>query len=474
MAKLSRALAALLAANLISTPLAQATCASGDSARCISRRAPDGSIVQYPRLSWTVIASAARDPSGQGFQIRYLQGGMTRVTRNASASALGISGQQVSGLFYQPPNAPPIVFARFAPGSNQLRIDVLRIERGIDGRIRVADAVFGPHHGERFIAQQDFIAASDVRANRPGLNPLAAWKSPADNIFHDICLECPDGQGGIDAHTSGVAVALGVAMRSVGAHLGILAAAHEWVDVQESSSGGLLRSTVTVKVSGYARPDWWIASPIGAQTAGSSSLGACAVTGESPCRPEHVVAAGIQLAPWAGPGLPTDQDRLYYSESSQSGFTVLGYSLITAALVGFGSYVWGGEMLAADGGAQGIVSSIATSGSVGGVTATSAIGTGLAAGTGYATSSDLLHPGSTNDIQSSYLGTTVGSGQLASQANGSSIEQQLAKKATAAQIDTQLGNALTGEAKLYHGQCADTNSRHQCGNLEQGVVPRTQ
>lgn len=472
-ASLSLGVVATLTVTIAASPIAQASCAIEDAARCISQRAPDGTLVQFPRLHWSVVANAARDPSGSGFQISYLRGGMTRVTRNANASALGIPGLQVSGLFYQPAKTPPIVFARYAPGSNVLRIDVLRIERGVDGRITVADAVYGPHQGERFIAHQGFISASAQRAGLPGINPLASWKSDKDNVFHDICLQCPDGRGGIDANTSGVAVAVGVAMRQVGAQLGILAAAREWIDVQEDSSGGLLWSTVTVKVSGYARPDWWIASPIGAQIAGATHLGTCALADESPCRPEHVVNAGIQLTPWAGPGLPTDQDRLYYSENSQSGFTVLGYSLITAALVGFGAYAWGGEFWADSGSAGEMLTSQSTTVASGGVTSSSAVTLGLSAGTGYLGTSDALHPGATSDLQTSYLGPTLASGQIGAQVPSNDAAAKLQASTKALQISRPISASLLGEARMYQGDCPDSNSAPRCGGAAKGVVPRT-
>ncbi|MDE3012314.1 MAG: hypothetical protein KGI67_15640, partial [Pseudomonadota bacterium] len=442
---------AILTVTIAAMPIVQASCAIEDAARCISQRAPDGTLVQFPRLHWNVVANAARDPSGSGFQIRYLHGGMTRVTRNANAAALGIPGLQVSGLFYQPARTPPIVFARYAPGSNALRVDVLRIERGIDGRINVADAVYGPHQGERFIARQGFISASAQQAGLPGINPLASWKSDKDNVFHDICLQCPDGHGGIDASTSGVAVAMGVAMRQVGAQLGILAAAREWIDVQEDSSGGLLWSTVTVKVSGYARPDWWIASPIGAQIAGATHLGTCALAGESPCRPEHVVNAGIQLTPWAGPGLPTDQDRLYYSENSQSGFTVLGYSLITAALVGFGAYAWGGDILGADG----LSGSLMTTPANGVGLIGSAGVTGMAGGLGYMTASDVMHPSAPDQQQDGYLGRTISSGQLKGVSAAPGAQQSLQIASEQLQIERPLASSLSGVRKTYQGSCLD-------------------
>jgi hypothetical protein len=450
-----------------------ATCAQQDVGHCVARSAPDGTLVRFPRLRWETIANAARDRHGQGISIDYLRGGTTRATHHESALALGIPGGQVSGIFYPAPGSPPIVFARFAPGSNQLRIDVLRLDRTPDGRVTVADAIYGPHHGERFITQQAYLADQDVRAGRPGLNPLSAWKSAQDNVFHDICFQCPDGHGGIDSHTSGVATAVGIAMREVGAHLGIVAIAREWIDVQEQSSGGLLWSTVTIKVSGYARPDWWIASPMGTQIGGTTNLGICAVDGEQPCRREHIVSAGIQLAPWAGPNLPTDQDRLYYSENSQSGLTVLGYSLVTAALVGFGSYVWGGEALAGGGGA-GLATSESTTLAAQGLTGSSAIGFGFAGGASYIGVSDLLHPGSTGDIQSTFLGTPLSSGKLSSSVPNNEIAAKLGALTTKLQTVSSIDNALSAEQLLFRGKCPSSKSRHSCASSSStGVVPRT-
>ncbi len=106
---------------------AMATCPPDQVSTCISRRAPDGTIVQHPRLHWTPIASATRSQGNAGLQLQYLQGRASAVTRHLSAAALGVPGQSISGLFFQPAGSAPILFARFAPGSNTLRIDLLRI-----------------------------------------------------------------------------------------------------------------------------------------------------------------------------------------------------------------------------------------------------------------------------------------------------------------------------------------------------------
>ena len=457
----------LIALACLLSDAARADCPLADNGHCVARALPGGGSVVFPRLRWNTIARVGRTPSGDGFDLRYLKGGRTQVTRHSAAAALGLAGRLVSGVFYQPPGSAPIVFARFAPGSNALRIDILRIEREPDGGVKVADALFGPHHGDVFLATQDFISAADRNAGQPGRNPLAAWSAPEDDVFHNICFQCPTASGALDPYTSGVAVALGVAMRHVGAQIGILAVAREWIDVQESSSGGLLWSTVTVKVSGYARPDWWIASPIGAQVGGTSTLGICAAS-ESPCQPEHLVRAGIQLAPWSGPNLPTDQDRLYYSENSQSGFTVLGYSLITAVLVGTGSYLWGGELLSGGG----IADATATTEITGAASFGTAGLDAIAGGAGYLGLTNVIHPGSSGDLQKGYLGPGYQPDSTAS-VSSDSASRTLVTKSRELQIGASLSAGLAGVRRLYAGGCNNRLPRRECQGSPSGVVPRS-
>ncbi len=446
-----------------------ASCPPGAGAWCVQRQAADGTMVQYPRLHWTIVASAARTSPGAAFDLRYLQGMATRVTRHVSAAALGVGGNQLSRIFFQPSGSPPLVFARFAPGSNLLRIDVLRVERGINGTITVASTQFGPHQGDRFVATQGFLSVSDQRAGKPGRNPFALWLDPGDDLFHNICFQCLTSTGTLDAYTSGVTTAIGLAMQQVGAQVGILAVAREWIDVQQQTSGGLLWSTVTVKTYGYAQPDWWIASPIGAQLGATSQLGACVVANESPCAPEHQARAGIAIAPWSGPNLPTDADLLYYSEDSHTGFTVLGYAIITAVLVGAGSYAWGGAELA---GAGGLTDAALTPESTGVIAiGSSAINAGAGL-IGYLGTSDVLHPGSSSNIQNGYLGETFSAGRQTALQPNNPANASLADNVQTLQIKNPLQLGLTAVRKAYMGRCSAGISRSNCAGEGSGLVPR--
>ena len=462
------ALALLLWLWLALAVTAECACPPELAGSCVARRTADGQVVQFPRLHWTPVASATPLARTAGMQVRYLRGRASSVTRNVSAAALGLNGQTMSGLFFQPPGAAPVLFARFAPGSNTLRIDLLRIEHTPDGRMTVAAAQFGPHHGERFVVSQDYISAGDRQNQLPGINPLRAWLRPEDNLFHDICFQCRSGDGSLDPYTSGVATAVGLAMQFAGASTGILAVAREWIDVQQESSGGLLWSTVKVKTYGYAQPDWWLASPIGAQAGATDQLGTCAVAGEQPCLPEHTVLAGIALAPWAGLNLPTDRDLLYYSEDSHSGFTVLGYAVVTALLVGAGSYAWGGEMLggggieAANAGLQ--ISSAGAAGSAG-LNAITAFG-------GYSALSNMIHPGSPDRVQQGYLGSTFGIGSSPIETSKTAANATVSIETTRLQTAVNLAAGLTGVRKLHTGSCNEADARSKCATPTGGTTPR--
>jgi hypothetical protein len=144
---------------------------------------------------------------------------------------------------------------------------------------------------------------------------------------------------------------------------------------------------------------------------------------------------------------------------------------VTAALVGFGSYVWGGEALAG-GGVADTVSEVATTQASSAGLYGSSFELAATSGIGYAGASSALGPGGMDAIQLSYFGEKLSTGKLASKTPSNSILRQLSDSDQRLQIQAPLKQSLTAERNLYQGRCEDGFAKSLCSSRSLGVVPR--
>jgi hypothetical protein len=433
--------------------LARADCAPGSP--CVTVPVGAGAAVRYPRLAWAPIAEARQFGPGD-HDIRLIQGDATQVLNDAAARALGLRGADITRVPHPFGANAPLVFARYVPGSNELRIDAIRIERSPTGVVRVAQALFGPHHGDHWAAYGKYLSAAERIAGRTtGINPFARFADPKDDIFHRIG---PDG----------MLVAVGHAMRHLGATLGLIAVTDLRFQQREIDDGGLLTTKTTYIIDGYAKPDWWIASPLQVQTLGKSDTAIC-VGSEDPanCLPHHVATAGISVMRWQGGNMPATEDHLYHWQDTKSGFSVLGMAVLTGLLVFAGAYVFGPQI--AGGGFS------VTAGEGAATVLESAAQLGLASSGAYIAGSDVLHPGSIFDIQQGFLGNTISRGDAHPMSGNSAPAAALQQSARNLQINTKLNAGLTSVQVIYKGRCAETSALRDCASSRQeaGIVPRS-
>ncbi|MBC7779101.1 MAG: hypothetical protein H7125_03255 [Proteobacteria bacterium] len=407
--------------------------------------------VRYPLDNWTVLGEIA-GRGGSGFDIRMLQGERWITAGREEVGQLGLSSDVVSKLVMAFPGHAAMVFATYSPENAQLRIRVVKAERHPDGRIRTYLGDFTPHHGERWSAQRHYLSESEaLDAARAGRNPFASFR-PADDtdpVFYNIGW-------------SAAQVAVGHAMRLYNAASGFIALTDTRWTQTVRRSGNLFRQTVETTTQAWVRPKWFVALPIDHQPYGTQAA-ICTIPGSTSCASlEHLAHSGVSVAEWDGGNMPSPEDMLYSWTDSRSGFTVLAFALVTAALV------W--------------VAATAITAYAGASSFAGQLGSGLLspgwvsayAGGAYSVASTVAGGGGPlTSAQQGYLGAT-GSGFLEAPASQSVHASVLTRTIAERHVDNHIAAGLAGVAQLYKGSCAEGRSSQECRNLAlpAGVLPR--
>lgn len=413
-------------------------------------RASNITTVDVPRDNWTPIAEM--DYSGRtGSDIRMIDGERWITLGRDEAGRLGLSGDQVSDLLLRAPSVGAIVFARYSPENAELRISMVKVERGFDGKIRTYLGDYTPHHGESFKAYRNYLTADEKHdVYRAGYNPFEPFKGDRrDPIFHDI-------------NWAGAQVAVGHAMRANRAVVAFIAVPQTRFAQSQSCSGGLLRKKCTYTVDGYAKPRWFVALPEKLQPNGTAAQICVVRFADGSCDDiEHVATSGVTVAEWSGGNMPAAEDLLYHWETTKKSWTVLAFAVFTGVLFGLG---WAGGLNSLFGAAT--AEGVAT-----GVTAVQA---GAIAGATYGIGSTVLGSGgSLTQAQSGWLGST-GDGSMARPDAGGEHGAGLAAAIHERHIVAPENAGLTGAVQLYKGNCAEGYTVQQCrdAGLDPGNIPR--
>ncbi|MBU6460724.1 MAG: hypothetical protein KGQ58_07605 [Proteobacteria bacterium] len=399
--------------------------------------------VSYPLDNWRLLGRMDDEHrvSG-GWDMQMLDGQRWVTSGDEVAGELGLQSSQVAHVLHAFPDNGALVFARYNPGSALLRIDVVKVEKHPDGDVYTYLAQYTPWHGNVDAANRRYMTpAEQGDPYAAGHNPFAAFEGPdkTDPDFHHV-------------NFSAVQVAVGSAMRHYNASMALIAVFSPRYEESQVSSGGWFRKTVTTTVRGYAHPEWFMATPLELQPAGTSSS-ICVVDKETPCAPEHVDPSGVSVQHWEGGNVPGNEDGLYTWSQTESGWTVLSFSLVFAAVLTVG---WGVGLPALFNGPAGL----SWTGAAGSSSLSSLVGTFAVSGTTYATGSMIGKIGSVQHIQNGLFGH-VDTGQLLPP---SAANAQVAGLNTAmdARIDTNITHSLSSVTTLFSGRCPDGWTLQKC------------
>lgn len=420
--------------------------------------------VPFPRGNWSVIASA-KAKGGVISDLRMIQGQRWITNNNQGAGQAGQPSNMIGDTIYKLPGPSRIVYALYSPDTAMARIYVERIEKTLLGTVDVALSDFTPHHGEQWRAQMKYLT-KDEAYMRPlsylaGYNPFEAFRgAPEDPRFHNCSWAC-------------VQVAVGHAMRNQRAVIGWIGVSTSRLAVRQVSDDGLIQKKVTTYIDGYAKPQWYLATPMEAQPRGQTAQ-ICVgpnTTADGGCNdPAHVAKSGVSVALFTGGNMPEGEDHIYHREQTDSGFTVLAFAIFTAAI----AFATAGAGALESFGVEGFGGLGATGVTAGGaIDATTFAGI---AGAGYSTATALTQGGGLTSAQSGYLGQT-GSGAITPATPANQDAAAVANIVQQHHINTPIGSpdALSGVNRQYAGDCPDQWTAAECEahNYDPGTIHRT-
>lgn len=398
-----------------------------------------GTSISVPQDNFTLVGQGAFAPNATGgltVSTEMLSGDKWITLGKETVGTLGITSQQISSAMHRFPKNTMYVFAQYSPENASGRITIQKVEKAPNGSVTVYQADFTPWNGELWRAQGKYRDAVEIAANAPGHNPFANFAGAhSDPVFHNISWQA-------------MMVAVGHAMRHYGAAFGFVALA-KLSDTQTTSTSSSWFSTSTTTImTGYAKPLWYVATAMDASPGGQT--GQICVTGgnvsaTSSCDDQaHMAIAGVMFNQWSGGNMPQNQDQIYQYVNTQSGWSVLSFTILMVIVTMGAAALLAPEVLAAEGALT-----------VAGAGAGSYLGLNLI----------VNGTGNLQQAQNGLLGTT-GNGWLQSQASAATgpfvptflslIEQK--------HVDLPVGsaNSLTGVNQLYQGTCGAGFTVIQC------------
>ena len=435
-----------------------------------------GTAVKFPRDNYTIIGQMAWDHTAtcdamasvgvygmtgadrQGcFSWKMIEGQRWITTGREELGMAGVPSDQISDRIDAFPKTASMVFAAYSPESTEAVIEIQKIEKTPTGQLVVYRADYTPWHGEFQKWRRDFLTPAErATPSQLGYNPYQNFKGATvtDPVFHNCDWRC-------------VNVAVGIAMRYSDAHIGWIAADKTRFTQHTKKSGGLFKKTVTTYIDGWAKPQWFVATPIEMQPDGGMhsicvvNVGTSTNGTTTGCdAPEHVASSGVAVTEWTGGNMPNTEENVYSYVNKKSSFTVMAFTILTFAVT------WGLASLANVAIGAGALSSAGTG--------INALNAGLIGAGAYAGVAALGGAGLTT-AQAGWAGST-GNGVLTPDYGAMDQHQQrLVQGVRNKQIYSRVGTGLQGVQTLYHGNCPENYTTAQCraGGLDPGTLHRS-
>lgn len=410
--------------------------------------------INYDKIAEAVWERDENDPKQAHMNFKMIDGERWITNAREEVGMRGVPSDQISSRIAAMPKTASYVFGMYAPDTAELIIEVHKVEKTPDGKLVVYRGDYTPHHGEFNRWKRDYMTpgeASDPTA--VGHNPFAQFCSngncsdyasvnKADKVFHNVSWEA-------------VGVAIGAAMKASDAHVGYIASTQTRLTQEVKKSGGAFKKKVKVTIKGFAKPQWFVATPLEVQPEGGVSSICVTNTGSANARGTtstcdskyHLVTSGVSVMAWPGGNMPQTEELLYNYVYKKSSFTVLAFTILTFALT------WG------------VASAFATAmgNAAGGVFSTGlqpltigAIGAGVYAGTAT------LQGAGITSAQAGWAGST-GNGVL--KPNQGSLDRHnrgLNQAIHNKQIVSRVGTGLQGVQTLYRGDCPEDWTAQMC------------
>lgn len=237
-------------------------------------------------------------------------------TGTQSCTQNSVTAGQFARSVQKLPSNVPFVLGRYAPLNAVLVVDIYKVVRaraqsailGASEVIGLYHASFTPSHGNYWAAARTY---QDSSSSGFGPNPFYRFSSTyPSNLAVPTCAAGVFCQIGMD----GAEVAMGHAMRFVGAPIGILAVATPTVTTSVALTGDATSQTMSVSQTGTIDATWYVAAPSAFQANGGTSAVICALD-PAPVAPATCPAAQTAWAlavftQWTGGSLPSSPTQV--------------------------------------------------------------------------------------------------------------------------------------------------------------------
>lgn len=431
--------------------------AAGRVAGCRIAKSPSGATMAYSGVQWSTVAVLNKSATS-GFDLSYLQGSQIELSGLRGAQMLGINPDQAADMVNTFPVGVPVVFARYNPGTADMRVDLFKTERTPQG-LKLMNAVFSPHHGGLWAVNGAYAEPGMRRAGEFGVNPFARFANASDDVFHNIGMD-------------GVQVVVGHAMRMVQSPVGLVASAEYRMNQWKTTKKSLLKKSTTVHIEGFAKPKWMMASSAQLQPSGSTAVICAKDMGEGVGCPSHYVApAVVTFDTWEGGNLQEQEESLYYWQKTYSGWTVLAFVLLTfIAFAVIGAIAMSAGLISSP--AQ--LSLVATAMESAGIaTQISVLGMASIQAATYGVLAFASGASSLLDVQDGYGGKILADGVLTPQAAGSEHERELLARARNRMTVSRVEDSISAVKGTGYGNCDVKLSAEACAGSQSGFLPRS-
>lgn len=353
------------------------TAKAGTNPTC-SARTIGSTVVGVPKLDWKRLSDSELQRVVSNSTMS-LSGKETALTGNRSALALGMDSNKVVAALQTMPTNVPFVVGKYDPLNATFRIDVLKVERYVENgvsKVGLYAAEFTPEHGDIWKAARYYITPTERASGTVvGRNPFVAYDQ-GDSLFHDISIQ-------------GAKVALGHAMRYVGAPTSLLMTFDTKIDVRTESGGNAFVKKTTYIYEGHVTPKWYIGQPISVLRYETAEVPATICTTDidatsGDCPIYATASAGVAFENFSGGMLDNTTETHELKRATQRGLTALG-AIAVAVLASYAMTTMYNMAVAASTGGT----AVPAAGAAGTVStgSTAAAGTTAAAGSTAATAS---------------------------------------------------------------------------------------
>lgn len=214
--------------------------------------------------------------------LRVLNKNKTPQAQAIAATAVTPSMRETAG--------PPIILGTYASSDGSLHIEAVRSVQTIGGGVTIQTSDITPRHFDLFKATQAYTTKEEQLQGKMGRNPFDFAKSSDaadDSIFRSLSLD-------------GARVAMGLAMRQVGAAYAIMTVTKDDWKQWTKKSGGFFNKKIEYHTAADTSSIYYIFTPATTIYAGDDSV-ICANNPDTvDCAPELAVRSGVTAAQMTG------------------------------------------------------------------------------------------------------------------------------------------------------------------------------